>query len=397
MARQVKLAIVGCGGIAGAHLRGWTEIHKHEPDLFEIVAVCDAFAPAAERMAEEIAKWQERKPAVYGDINELLDGAKPDAVDICTPHYLHHVTAVAALERGVHVQVEKPSGLTIKASKRIIEASRKSGAIAATAEQIRRLPPKRVAHWLIHEKKAIGRPLQVFSQLVRYSQPAERNWAWRNERMLSGGGWVLDSGAHFCDTMRYFFGDVESVYARVENLYDRPLNKNGLRVLEEQEDTFVATFNFKSGVIGLWSNACSLPGNDFHQMAIYGSEGAIVEPGQDVFHWPHDKAELRRAGEEPKTMADLFETMLQEIPEARRERWFPHGMHDGFALECYDYAKAVQTGRQVEVELEMGMKAKAMAMAIYESAVTGESVYVDDVLDGSLDAYEAPLNERWGI
>src|SRR5947209_18655851 len=102
---------------------------------------------------------------------------------------------------------------------------------------------------------------------------------------------VMDSGAHYCDTLRYLFGDVESVYARVERLEERPHRKGDAAVLDEREDTWIATINFASGMTGVWSWSTSAPGQGFTHVVYYGSEGSLVDH-RDVFHGPFSDADV---------------------------------------------------------------------------------------------------------
>jgi predicted dehydrogenase len=120
----IKLAIIGCGGIARAHLRGYIEIKRHEPELFKFVAMCDPVEERANSFAEEASQAQSEKIHIYTDIDEMLRNEELDAVDICTPHGLHHIHATKCMEAGAHVLLEKPVGVTIKAAKVIVEASK---------------------------------------------------------------------------------------------------------------------------------------------------------------------------------------------------------------------------------------------------------------------------------
>jgi len=398
---KVQVAVVGCGGIAGAHQRGWKAIFEKEPELAEIIATCDAHRPSAERYADQVAEYQGRRPEVYASVTEMLKSGRVQAADVCTPHYLHHRVALECIAAGVAVQVEKPSGLTVKATKKMIEAAAHAGVILATAENVRRGPSQRTAWWLLNESGQLGRALGFFIQQVRYEAPADPtkapNWHWRADRTLSAGGWVLDSGAHFMDTIRYLYGDVHSVYGRVQQLRPHPMQKQGLRAFDEQEDYFTATINFESGVVGQWSRTSVFPGHDWVECAIYGSAGAIVDPSGDIFHGPHGQAEVRIPGREPQALRDIYPQFLATLSPERRQRLFPHDFSDGFTLECYDFAQAVATGREVEVSAEVGLKAKAIAFGIYESAATGQVVRLDDVLSGKIEVYQRWLNEKWGI
>ena len=57
----------------------------------------------------------------------------------------------------------------------------------------------------------------------------------------------------------------------------------------------------------------------------------------------------------------------------------------------------MRDGRPPEIDGEQGMRAKAIALTIYESSATGQVVRVQDILEGKVDAYQGPINARWGI
>ena len=407
----VRLALIGCGGISQQHLNGYTAIKAAEPDLFELVATCDADRERAEAAAAAAAAWQQAPPRVYTDVAELLDCERLDAADICTPHFLHHTVGDACLAAGVHVQIEKPIGVTVRATRQLIEAARRSGKILATAENVRRMPGPRTAHWLFHERGLLGAPAALYSQRVatprrpRAGQPpapgaagapVEPPWVWRMDRALSGGGPVLDSGAHFCDTIRYLYGDVESCYGRVLQLRERKARRGDALVPVETEDTFLATLNFAGGAVGFWSVSTALPGHQIATIAYYGRDGAIVEP-RDPFHGPTLAAQVTLRDGEAQPLETYYHEYLDALGEAGRQRLFPHGLTDGFALEVYDFLTAVRDNRPPEIDGEAGLRAKAIALAIYESATTGQVVRVDDVLAGRARDYQRPIDGQWGL
>jgi hypothetical protein len=86
---------------------------------------------------------------------------KIDRSDVCTPHSEHHTIGIACLEAGVNVMIEKPVGITIRASKAIIAAGKKNGKLVATAENTRRGRSQRASRWLINE--AIDRSIALCS------------------------------------------------------------------------------------------------------------------------------------------------------------------------------------------------------------------------------------------
>ena len=411
-ASPLKLALIGCGGIASnRHLPGYATIKQKEAELFDLVAVVDADKERAEAAAKFASEFQSAPPKVYTDIAQLLQNETLDAADVCTPHFLHHAVGIQCMEAGVSVQIEKPVGVSAKATQKLIAAAKRTGKTLATAENIRRMPGPRTAHWLFHERGDLGQPIALYSQRVQTRRPSAAhgtaggpgggtpdhpNWVWRNDVSMSGGGPVMDSGAHFCDTIRYLYGDVESCYGRVWQANERRAWKADDLVRIETEDTFMATINFESGAAGSWSVSSQLPGQQFANVVYYGAAGAIVEQN-DPFHGPRITARVVLRDGTARPLEEYYKEYLQALGEGGRQRVFPHGFEDGFALEVYDFLTAVRDGRPPEIDGEHGLRAKAIALAIYESNATGQVVRVQDVLEGKVDAYQGPINARWGI
>ncbi len=394
----LNIAVIGCGGIANRHVvRGYADIEKAEPGLFKIVALCDESEGQNVAMAEEVAKFQSDAPTSYTDLSELLSSEDLDGADICTPHSDHHISGVACLEAGVNVLIEKPIGITIRASKLIIAAAEKAGKIAATAENIRRQPSQRTAHWAINEAKVIGDPRLFFLQHAMWQVSDEpQPWHWRVDKWLGGGGMVMDSGAHFCDTTRYIFGDPETVYAQVRQFEQWPHDKNGEIVNDFREDTWTATITFESGLIGVWSWSMAAPGQSLLNVAYYGSEGSLVDK-RDIFHGPHPSAEVTALDGSVKSLEDLQVEFLASLSDDERQQLFPHGLEDGFALEVYDFLRAIADERPPEIDAVAGMKAKAIAECIFESSYCGQAVKYADVLSGAVEGYQKEIDEHLGI
>ena len=398
--KQVRLALIGCGGIANAHLNGYQTLIEKGVDTFSIDATFDVRKDAAENYAERIAEFQGTAPRVYDDINEMLRAEDLNGADICTPHSHHHISAIPCLESGVNIMTEKPFGVTVKASKKMIEVAAENETFTATAENCRRTPGQRTVRWALNEGRIIGVPRMFFAQSAGWQNPAEiGGWHWRLGKVFSGGGMVMDSGAHMMDTIRYFFGDVERVYAEVRQIDERFANhpEDG-QVPSCHEDTWVAVITFKSGVVGTWSWTVAAPAHRFLNVALYGSEGVIRDYG-DVFHpfTAGDRGDAEKLDGTKYTIGELREMYLETLSDDEQERLFPFGIEDGFALEVYDFINAIKDNRHPEVDGWTGLQAKAIAIAIYESGACGEAVSIADVLDGTVNAYQKEIDEHWGL
>ncbi len=393
----VQIAIIGCGGMANGHLNAYLTIHQTEPGKVELVAMCDAVKERADQFAERVKEVTGKKPAVFDDTDTMLAQADLDGADICTSHAHHHINAIKCLNNGVNVMIEKPVGVTVKASHAIINAAKANNKTAATAENIRRMPSRRTAEWLMNDKQMLG-DLRMFSaQHASYRAPnPESDWHWRLDLTLGGGGMVMDSGAHYCDTLRYLFGDPSTVYARVGQFEDLRVTKDGEIVKNEQEDTWVATINFKSGVIGLWTCTWAAVGHDFHHVVYYGSEGCLLDKG-DIFHGPFDGAEVILKDGTRHSMKDLMDAYRASLSEEEKARLFPHNFADGVVLECYDFVDAIENNRPPELDAEVGLRAKSICEAIYESNACGQAVDYEEVVAGNIEVYQKPINERWSL
>ena len=397
--RPINLAVIGCGGIAGAHMRGYEELWSKGEDRFRFVAAVDNVSANAQTMANRIESLTGQPVRTYKTIASMLNSEKSvDGADICSPHGLHHVHSCELLNAGVHILCEKPIGITVKASKKIIAAAKRAGRIAANAEQCRRSIGQRTIHWAFHKGGIMGDPRFWFAASANWQDPKEvPNWHWRVDRRMGGCGMVMDSGAHWVDTMRYWFGEVDSVYARVEQIEQRPHAKGNRMVNDAREDFWTSIFNFKSGVIGTWSWTISSPGKGFTQLTLSGSKGEIVDT--DIFHPAANQArgECNLVDGTSYSMPKLQQMYLNRLSKSEKDRLFPYGITSGMTLELWDFVDAISTGRNVEIDAEEGLKSKAVSEAIYESGKSGQVVKVDDVVKGKVNAYQRDVDRYWKL
>lgn len=395
----VNLAIIGCGGMAGVHLNGYEELVRKGETRFRVVAAVDVVKQRADAFARRLQANLGWEVATFKSVEMLLDsGVRIDGGDICSPHGLHHVLACQLLDGGVNVLCEKPIGITVKASKKIAATAKKRGLVAATAEQCRRAIGQRAIHWAFHDGDLLGTPKMWWAVKAGWSDPANvGGWHWRVDRKLGGCGMVMDSGAHWVDTMRYWFGEIDSVYARVEQIFDRRLQKGERVVHSAQEDFWTAIFNFESGLVGTWSWTISAPGKGFTQLTMAGTRGSIVD--SDIFH----PAAFQASGEcqlvdgTTYSMSKLQSMFLDSLSKKRRDALFPYGITGGVTLELWDFIDALSKGRPVEIDVEQGLRSKAVSEAIYESGKAGQVIKVADVLSGKVSAWQRDVDRMWKL
>jgi len=119
--KKVKVAIIGCGGIAnGKHMKNLAKIKE-----VEMVAFCDIILEKAEKAAED---YGTEGAKVYECYKELLKNhPEVSVVHVCTPNRSHSFISVDAMEAGKHVMCEKPMAINYAEAKAMLDASIKTG------------------------------------------------------------------------------------------------------------------------------------------------------------------------------------------------------------------------------------------------------------------------------
>lgn len=117
----------------------WGNLYR-EGARFTVVGVADPVEALAAGRAATAAAWQGDIPAVHADWARMIEVCRPAAVDVCTPHHLHHVVARGCLAAGVGGIVEKPLAVTLRAACQLLAASELTGRILA-AMAARRADP----------------------------------------------------------------------------------------------------------------------------------------------------------------------------------------------------------------------------------------------------------------
>src|SRR5712692_6021500 len=115
---MLRIGMVGCGGIAGAHMAGFALI----PDQVRISAVCDVDEVRLRAAAERAGG-----ATIHTDFNRLMEDPSVDAVDICLPHHYHAAAIVAAARAGKHILCEKPLCTTLAEAAMVREAVQAGG------------------------------------------------------------------------------------------------------------------------------------------------------------------------------------------------------------------------------------------------------------------------------
>ena len=224
-ASALRLGLVGAGGF-GTYT---TELLDRQPEI-ELVGVADVVPELAERLgtARSVPFWSSHQA--------LLEACDCDAVAVVTTHATHRDIVVDAARAGRHVFCEKTMAITVADCHDMQEAAVASG-IKLMVGHKRRFRPAAAGLKRALTQEGLGRPLAVNVRGF-FGRRITGFWS----RRADCGGLLYWAGVHDVDTLRYLFGEVDSVYAVIAPKV-RP-------EVSDQEDAISVVLTFKNGVVG---------------------------------------------------------------------------------------------------------------------------------------------------
>jgi len=412
---KVPICLVGCGGMGQRHILAFKELENSGIGNLDLVALCDLQPENAALCAREVQQHLGRKPMVFTDLDTALAHPGIAAVDIVTDPRTHHSVAVDALLAGKHALVEKPLGLTVRACRVIIDAAEKSGAVLATAENLRRDPVNRLARSII-DHGMLGDPyLMINKKLGGDDRIIITPWRHLKERSAIG----LDAGVHETDIIQYYMGEFDQIFGRgmiVEPVRRRAADagldlesyRERFKAFPETveatgEDSIIAMYRMKSGAMVQFSFVLAGRGSHSWERSVHGRMGALQSPG-DRNGRP---LVLRMEGKELRgrdILPLLPDFAMNEITErvfgkngVQYELDFLAADARHTAIELHDFGEAILTDRKPEVGGHLGMTAVAAVLGVYESALAGRAVSMDEVLAGEVREYQQDIDEALGL
>ena len=329
-AAELRLAFVGCGRIAGFHLDG---IEQAAPRT-RVTAAVDPDPRATEAIAARTGA------RTYASLEQALAAGGFDAVDIMVPHDLHEELASRAFAAGKHVLLEKPMALALDACARIQEAAHRAGTVFMVAENAQYWPDVVRARELLEEGvigDAITARASFEAALDPFWYPSD---SWRYEVARTGGGIVVDGGAHWIRPLRMWLGEVEEVVATTAQLLPVMQGESLAHALLRFRSGVVASFQAITHDAPLWAGPW---------WRLTGTAGEIV------IHGGFDGG---------MTLVD------RQHPRGRPIAG-EHGYAVSFAPELADFEAVVLDGKQPAAPPEASLGELRTALAIYRSAESG--------------------------
>lgn len=250
---EIRIGVVGVGAIAQI---------LHLPLLRElpgarVEALCDIDDNKAQSIADRL-----EIPHVFEKHEQLLDSDTVDAVVICSPNNLHQSQAIAALEAGKHVLVERPLALTAKGAEAVVEAAEKADRTLMVAYNNRYRPDIRGLRSFVSSGE-LGRVFTMhgtwFNRKVR---PKRKTW---RHRRSSGGGAFMDLGVQVLDLCMWMldYPPAERVCAHLNPGEDMEVEDAAAVLLRLEDGTTLS-------IQVTWS---LLADRDRHHVRILGTAG----------------------------------------------------------------------------------------------------------------------------
>lgn len=258
---RVPVAVIGLGFMGGR----WSQaIAQHHGATLAVVS--DVRPEAASAVAERFGA----EPV--GDPMEAATHPGVEAVVVCTPEHLHEEAALAAIEAGKAVAVEKPLAHTVPSAEKIRDAAREA-AVPVLAAHILRFEPRYAAIRHAIEEGEIGEVQAVSSRRIGLL----------SDQAILGGrtSIALYYGVHELDLARWYVGEVAQVWAARSS---GVLAAHGYQV----DDLYSVGLRFEGGAHGTATLGWSLPpgtaGHGIAGFTVLGSRGAVsVSQGDTGF------------------------------------------------------------------------------------------------------------------
>lgn len=350
---MLKVGVVGVGSISEMHIKPYLE----NKDV-ELVALCDI---NEERLAEKGKLYDVSQ--LYHNYQDLLKNPEIDAISICTWNNSHAEIAIAALEAGKHVLVEKPLSMTTEEALAIEAAAENSGKVAQVGFVRRHGENTKVLKQFI-DNGDLG---EIYYAKASYLRRLGNPGGWFSDKTKSGGGPLIDLGVHVIDLMWYLMGRPRPVSVS-GNTYNKLGNRSHIEnlsfyqaadydpTLNDVEDLTNALIRFENGASIFVDVSFTLQATkDETSVKVFGDKGgAEIEPALAL-------------------VTERNNVILNSTPQLDNL-----GLDVGkaFSSEINHFVECCQTGKETIAPVSDGVEVMKMLNAIYESAKQGKEIYL---------------------
>jgi predicted dehydrogenase len=263
--KKVRFALVGAGSIAASYAQSLVD-HSDA----ELVAVVDVRPDAAQKVAGMVPS-----ASAFATLDTACSVIEFDAAIVATPPVSHERIVTKLLELGRHVLCEKPFTVGADSARRMAATARQSSRVLTMASKFRYVADVNKARSFIDEG-LIG---EVVLFENAFTSRVDMTNRWNGDPAISGGGVLIDNGAHSLDLTRFFLGTLAELHA-VEGRRFQPLSV---------EDTAQVAVRSASGVMGTIDLSWSINKERESYIEVHGLLGTIR------VGWKESKYKLHRS------------------------------------------------------------------------------------------------------
>ncbi len=365
MDKKLRVGIIGCGGIAnGKHMPSIAKIKEAE-----MVAFCDIVVEKAQAAAE---KYGVEGAKVYEDYKELLKDESIDVVHVCTPNRSHSFITVDSLEAGKHVMCEKPMAKTYADAKLMLEAAQRTGKKLTIGYQ------QRWRDDSIYLKEACDNGDLgdiYYAKAIALRRRAVPTWGVFLNEYEQGGGPLIDIGTHALDLTLYMMNNYKPkmvVGTTFKKLGQQKRAANSWGDWDPEkftvEDSAFGFIVMENGATITLESAWALN---------------VSDPREAVCMLCGDKAGADFNGPDESLQFNYVKYGRQVIEtpnfDAGGVAFYDGDRHpDPKDIECRLWYDAILNDTEVKTKPEQALVVTQILEAIYESAKTGEPVYINN-------------------
>jgi predicted dehydrogenase len=379
--RPLGVAMIGYAFMGKAHSNAWRNVASYfDVPAFEQKVLVGRDAAAVSEAAAKYG-WQETAT----DWRSVLDRDDIHIVDICAPGWMHAEIAIAALEAGKHVLLEKPLANTLAEAEAITAAARAArarGVQSMVGFNYRRVPALALAKELVSEGRlgAIRQVRAAYLQDWLADEAAPMTWRLRKE--TAGSGALGDIASHAIDQVLFLLGDqVTEVSGRLQTFVNQRPGAAGLEDVTV-DDAAWATLTLASGAIAsVEASRVATGRKNSLQIEIYGDKGALRFDLENL-------NELQFLDATAPAREQGFRRIVVTEPEhPYLDAWWPQGHIIGwehtFTHEIRDLLLAIDGGTEPSPSFEDGLEVQRILAAVEESAAAKSALIQLSTIEGA--------------
>ena len=395
---RLNFAVIGLNGRAYAHLSAL----RANKDAARIAYVCDVDSNILKKFADATAKEMGEAPATDKDFRHLLEKKDVDAITIATPDHWHAPMAIAGLQAGKHVYVEKPCSHNPAEGAMLVEAQKKYGKLVQMGTQQRSSPHTIeivdkihngligrayfAKAWYSNVRKSIGvgkeAPVPAALDWDLWQGPAPRvayrdnvqpyNWHWFK---VWGTGETLNNGTHEVDVCRWALG--------VD--FPQRITSSGGRYQFKDDwqfyDTLMTSFTYPDKMISWECRCCN--GMKFYNRdrgsTIGGTTGTVLvdRDGYEVYDLKGNKTSEFKANKEKTSSSDLT------------------GRDSMTDLHFANFIAGIRKGEKLNAPIAVGNVAVTMLQLSNVAWETNRELQLDTA-DAKIQNDEKAMSKYWG-